>query len=245
MVSRTAFGEVLTDLRVVALRGRAPMTRERCREWSFRSALYVRSGQRGPPTKEIIMDELQGIVRFTFHAGMVEEFKRLSAECIAVVRSKDLGTLQYDTYFNDDESQAIVLERFRDSDALILHGQNMAPDGSHHGNGRRQRRAPGRPERAAPDPTRRQPGRCISRCTSRCSGRDVQGCRPAPARIAGSPRPLRFSAHTDDFHRRNELLTDHTSIRDERLRAMIELTPCILDATPLLTVTVVADIGAS
>ena len=73
------------------------------------------------------MDELQGIVRFTFHAGMVEELKRLSAECIEIVRSKDLGTLQYDTYFNDDESQAIVLERFRDSDALILHGQNMAP----------------------------------------------------------------------------------------------------------------------
>ena len=73
------------------------------------------------------MDELQGIVRFTFHAGMVDEFKRLSAECMEIVRSKDAGTLQYDTYFNDDESQAIVLERFRDSDALILHGQNMAP----------------------------------------------------------------------------------------------------------------------
>ena len=73
------------------------------------------------------MDELQGIVRFTFHAGMVDEFKRLSAECMEIVRSTDVGTLQYDTYFNDDESQAIVLERFRDSDALILHGQNMAP----------------------------------------------------------------------------------------------------------------------
>jgi len=73
------------------------------------------------------MDELQGIVRFTFHAGTVDEFKRLSAECMEIVRSKDVGTLQYDTYFNDDESQAIVLERFRDSDALILHGQNMAP----------------------------------------------------------------------------------------------------------------------
>ena len=70
---------------------------------------------------------LQGIVRFTFHAGKVEEFKRLSAECLEVVRAKDVGTLQYDTYFNDDESECIVLERFRDSDALILHGQNMAP----------------------------------------------------------------------------------------------------------------------
>ena len=73
------------------------------------------------------MDELQGIVRFTFHTGMVDEFKRLSAECREIVRAKDDGTLQYDTYLNDDESEAIVLERFRDSDALILHGQNMAP----------------------------------------------------------------------------------------------------------------------
>ena len=71
------------------------------------------------------MSELQAIVRFKF--GNVEEFKRLSAECLEIVRAKDDGTLQYDTYFNDDESEAIVLERFRDSDALILHGQNMAP----------------------------------------------------------------------------------------------------------------------
>ena len=73
------------------------------------------------------MGELQGIVRFTFHPGKVAEFKRLSAECLEVVRTKDDGTLQYDTYFNHDESESIVLERFRDSDALILHGQNMAP----------------------------------------------------------------------------------------------------------------------
>jgi quinol monooxygenase YgiN len=73
------------------------------------------------------MGELQGIVRFRFHPGKVDEFKRLSAECLEIVKAKDDGTLQYDTFFNADESEAIVLERFRDSDALILHGQNMAP----------------------------------------------------------------------------------------------------------------------
>ena len=73
------------------------------------------------------MGELQAIVRFTFHADKVEDFKRLSAECLEIVRTKDAGTLQYDTYFNEDESESIVLERFRDSDALILHGQNMDP----------------------------------------------------------------------------------------------------------------------
>jgi quinol monooxygenase YgiN len=70
--------------------------------------------------------ELQAIVRFRFHEGTVEEFKRLSAECMAIVRAKDTGTLQYDTFFNADETECIVLERFRDSESLIRHGENLA-----------------------------------------------------------------------------------------------------------------------
>ena len=70
--------------------------------------------------------ELQAIVRFRFHDGDVEEFKRLSAQCMEIVRAKDTGTLQYDTYFNDDETECIVIERFRDSESLIQHGENLA-----------------------------------------------------------------------------------------------------------------------
>jgi quinol monooxygenase YgiN len=84
-------------------------------------------GRRAVPTEEDTMGELQSIVRFRFHDGTLDVFKRLSAECLAVVRADDVGTLQYDTYFNADESECIVLERFRDSDALIQHSRNMAP----------------------------------------------------------------------------------------------------------------------
>src|SRR6476646_10736037 len=72
--------------------------------------------------------ELQAIVRFRFrfHDGDVDEFKRLSAQCMEIVRTQDTGTLQYDTYFNDDETECIVIERFRDSEALIQHGENLA-----------------------------------------------------------------------------------------------------------------------
>ncbi|HKO32868.1 MAG TPA: antibiotic biosynthesis monooxygenase [Candidatus Limnocylindria bacterium] len=72
------------------------------------------------------MTELLGIARFKFHEGKVEEFKRLSAQCMEVVRSQDTGTLQYDTYFNDDQSQAVVIERYRDSQALIEHAEHLA-----------------------------------------------------------------------------------------------------------------------
>jgi quinol monooxygenase YgiN len=71
------------------------------------------------------VSELQGIARFAFHAGKLEEFKRLSAQCFEIVRAKDTGTLQYEVYFNDDQSEAIVLERYRDSAALIEHAANL------------------------------------------------------------------------------------------------------------------------
>ena len=72
------------------------------------------------------MSELQGIGRFKFHeAGKLEEFKRLSAPCMQIVRTKDTGTLQYDIYFNDDQSECIVLERYRDSEALIEHAAHL------------------------------------------------------------------------------------------------------------------------
>jgi len=69
--------------------------------------------------------ELQGIARFKFHEGKLEEFKRLSAECMEIVQAKDTGTLQYDVYFNDDQSECIVLERYRDSEALIEHAAHL------------------------------------------------------------------------------------------------------------------------
>jgi quinol monooxygenase YgiN len=69
--------------------------------------------------------ELQGIARIKFHEGKLEEFKRLTAQCMEIVRTKDTGTLQYDVYFNDDQSECIVHERYRDSEALIEHAAHL------------------------------------------------------------------------------------------------------------------------
>ena len=44
---------------------------------------------------------------------------------MAVVRAKDTGTLQYEVFFNDDSSECIVYERYRDSDALLEHFSNL------------------------------------------------------------------------------------------------------------------------
>jgi quinol monooxygenase YgiN len=72
------------------------------------------------------MRELIGIARFRFHPGKVEEYKRLSAQAMDLVRAKERDTLEYSIYFNEDETEAVVVERFVDSEALIEHGANMS-----------------------------------------------------------------------------------------------------------------------
>lgn len=68
--------------------------------------------------------ELLGIARFKIHEGKLEDFKRLSLECMEIARVKDTGTLQYDVYINDDRLEAVVIERYKDSEALIEHLTN-------------------------------------------------------------------------------------------------------------------------
>ena len=88
------------------------------------------------------VSELQGIARFTFHEGKVEAFMRLSAQAMEIARTKDTGTLQYEIYFNDDQSECVVLERHRDSEALIEHAANLGPHGGDPRDGLRLRRTP-------------------------------------------------------------------------------------------------------
>jgi quinol monooxygenase YgiN len=72
------------------------------------------------------VDELLGIARFRFHEGRLDEYKRLSAQAMEIVRTKDPGTLQYDTYLNDDQSECVVIERYRDSAAALEHAANLS-----------------------------------------------------------------------------------------------------------------------
>jgi quinol monooxygenase YgiN len=67
------------------------------------------------------MSEIQGVARFKCHEGKVEEFKRLCAHVIDIVRAKDVGTHQYVIYLNDDQSEGVVYERYQNSEAVIEH----------------------------------------------------------------------------------------------------------------------------
>jgi quinol monooxygenase YgiN len=85
----------------------------------------IRADQQRKSLEAAAVSELEGIARFKFREGKLEEFKRLAELCMEIVRTKDTGTLQYDIYFNDDQSECVVRERYRDSDALIEHASHL------------------------------------------------------------------------------------------------------------------------
>ena len=71
------------------------------------------------------MSELLGIARFRFHEGKRAEYLRLSDQARDIVRAKEPGTLAYDLYLNDDQSECMFIERYRDSAAAIEHAANL------------------------------------------------------------------------------------------------------------------------
>jgi quinol monooxygenase YgiN len=71
--------------------------------------------------------ELMGIARFKIKEGKLDEYKRLTDKAMELVRANEPGTLQYDVFFNADESECMVIERYKDSDAAMKHVENVGP----------------------------------------------------------------------------------------------------------------------
>ena len=71
------------------------------------------------------MSEILGIARFRFLEGKRDEYLRLSEQANAIVAAKDSGTLQYDLYLNDDQTECMIVERYRDSEAAMEHAANL------------------------------------------------------------------------------------------------------------------------
>ena len=74
------------------------------------------------------MTEVSSIARLKIHPGKLEEYERLAARCVQVVKTKDTGTLQYDHFFNDDKTECVVFERYRDLAALMEHLANIGDE---------------------------------------------------------------------------------------------------------------------
>ena len=66
-------------------------------------------------------DNIRVVNRYTVPPGQSDEVKNILTKLIERVQTEDSGTLSYEWYFNEDESEMFVLARWRDSEALIEH----------------------------------------------------------------------------------------------------------------------------
>jgi len=72
------------------------------------------------------MDEVKGIARAKIRPGKLAEYKRLCDEAMRIVRTQDTGTLQYEIFFNAEETEAMVYERYRDAEAAVEHFSHIS-----------------------------------------------------------------------------------------------------------------------
>ncbi|MCA6074895.1 putative quinol monooxygenase [Fulvivirga sedimenti] len=71
------------------------------------------------------MTEIQVIAHLNIKPGKIDEFKTLAHSCIEMVKQKDKGTLQYDWYFNENNTVCIVHERYINAEAGLQHIANL------------------------------------------------------------------------------------------------------------------------
>jgi quinol monooxygenase YgiN len=89
-------------------------------------ALYGRRRESNDSMSVNTMNEIQGVGRLKIHDGNLEEFKHVASQFMQVVRTKDAGTLQYELYFNSDQTECLVLEKYRDVQSLLEHQKNVS-----------------------------------------------------------------------------------------------------------------------
>lgn len=75
-------------------------------------------------------DRFQAMVRLKIQPGKLDEFKRIVADSIRLAREKDTGTIRYDIFLNDNDTEAVVYEEFVNPGARLEHlanlGENVA-----------------------------------------------------------------------------------------------------------------------
>ncbi len=75
---------------------------------------------------EHLMSGIIGVARLTIQEGKAEEFKRMAQRVMELVRTRDTGVIGYDIYLSDDESAAVVVEHYADSQTFGAHMAHMS-----------------------------------------------------------------------------------------------------------------------
>lgn len=65
--------------------------------------------------------------KFVPHPGKLDQFKRLAQQAANIVRENEPGTLLYEWWFNEDETECVAIDCYEDTDAILAHVRNVGP----------------------------------------------------------------------------------------------------------------------
>ena len=71
------------------------------------------------------MQNLQITSRWRIHDGKIDEFKKEAERCLSITKEKDKDTLVFNWFFNEDQTECVVIETYPDSNALLVHISNL------------------------------------------------------------------------------------------------------------------------
>jgi quinol monooxygenase YgiN len=75
------------------------------------------------------MEHLNITARFKIQPGKSDAFREIASKCIALVRENEMnaGCKRYDWYYNEANRICDVLETYANSDAFLVHMNNIGP----------------------------------------------------------------------------------------------------------------------
>lgn len=72
------------------------------------------------------MSNVECIVRAKIRPGQLEGFKAEAAEILRLVRERDVKTVRYDWFINEDALESEIHEEYLNEEGLLEHGQHIA-----------------------------------------------------------------------------------------------------------------------
>jgi len=73
------------------------------------------------------MNQIYFVARFKIHPDREDEFKSAAAACLATTRAGEPGTLAYEWFINEEQTDVIVLEAYENCEAVLAHIKNSGP----------------------------------------------------------------------------------------------------------------------
>ena len=71
--------------------------------------------------------QVQYTSEFKIIEGKIEEFKRIVHSIVEAVEKNEQDMNAYQVYLNAEESKAFIVERFKNSEAVLIHLANVRP----------------------------------------------------------------------------------------------------------------------